>query len=107
MKNRRKAVQPFEIKKRKIDISRNYEANGFEKNQRKFENFSTLISKKSSVALQQAPGLKGRLPDFIRVSTFTNPIEPVRYGFTVEVPAFLVSPTYDFHSHFSKSFTKS
>ena len=26
MKNRRKAVQPFEIKKRKIDIFRNYEA---------------------------------------------------------------------------------
>ena len=49
MKNRRKAVQPFEIKKRKIDIFRNYEANGFEKNQRKFENFSTLISKKSSL----------------------------------------------------------
>ena len=47
MKNRRKAVQPFEIKKRKIDIFRNYEANGFEKSQRKFENFSTLISKKS------------------------------------------------------------
>lgn len=46
MKNRKKAVQPFEIKKRKIDIFRNYEANGFEKNQRKFENFSTLISKK-------------------------------------------------------------
>ena len=46
MKNRRKAVQPFEIKKRKIDIFRNYEANGFEKNQRKFENFSILISKK-------------------------------------------------------------
>ena len=45
MKNRRKAVQPFEIKKRKIDIFRNYEAYGFEKNQRKFENFSTLISK--------------------------------------------------------------
>ena len=53
MKNRRKAVQPFEIKKRKIDIFRNYEANGFEKNQRKFENFSTLISKKSSVFFQQ------------------------------------------------------
>ena len=51
MKNRRKAVQPFEIKKRKIDIFRNYEANGFEKNQRKFENFSTLISKKSKVLL--------------------------------------------------------
>ena len=49
MKNRRKAIQPFEIKKRKIDIFRNYEANGFEKNQRKFENFSTLISKKSSI----------------------------------------------------------
>ena len=49
MKNRRKAVQPFEIKKRKIDIFRNYEAYGFEKNQRKFENFSTLISKKSSL----------------------------------------------------------
>ena len=48
MKNRRKAVQPFEIKKRKIDIFRNYEAYGFEKNQRKFENFSTLISKKST-----------------------------------------------------------
>lgn len=48
MKNRRKAVQPFEIKKRKIDIFRNYEANGFEKSQRKFENFSTLISKKSN-----------------------------------------------------------
>ena len=47
MKNRRKAVQPFENKKRKIDIFRNYEAYGFEKNQRKFENFSTLISKKS------------------------------------------------------------
>ena len=51
MKNRRKAVQPFEIKKRKIDIFRNYEANGFEKNQRKFENFSTLISKKSTEAI--------------------------------------------------------
>lgn len=49
MKNRRKAVQPFEIKKRKIDIFRNYEAYGFEKNQRKFENFSTLISKKSNL----------------------------------------------------------
>lgn len=51
MKNRRKAVQPFEIKKRKIDIFRNYEAYGFEKNQRKFENFSTLISKKSNFSL--------------------------------------------------------
>ena len=52
MKNRRKAVQPFEIKKRKIDIFRNYEAYGFEKNQRKFEIFSTLISKKSREDLE-------------------------------------------------------
>lgn len=57
MKNRRKAVQPFEIKKRKIDISRNYEANGFEKNQRKFENFSTLISKKSTLTVLQTQAL--------------------------------------------------
>ena len=55
MKNRRKAVQPFEIKKRKIDIFRNYEANGFEKNQRKFENFSTLISKKSILLVNSLP----------------------------------------------------
>lgn len=55
MKNRRKAVQPFEIKRRKIDIFRNYEANGFEKNQRKFENFSTLISKKSKFANSLSP----------------------------------------------------
>ena len=48
MKNRRKAVQPFEIKKRKIDIFKNYEANGVEKIQRKLEIFSTLISKKST-----------------------------------------------------------
>ena len=47
-KNPRKAVQPFENKKRKIDIFKNYEANGFEKIQRKLEIFSTLISKKSS-----------------------------------------------------------
>jgi len=60
MKNRRKAVQPFEIKKRKIDIFRNYEANGFEKNQRKFENFSTLISKKS---------ISGNTPHAIRTAT--------------------------------------
>lgn len=46
-KNPRKAVQPFENKKRKIDIFRNYEANGVEKIQRKLEIFSTLISKKS------------------------------------------------------------
>ena len=61
MKNRRKAVQPFEIKKRKIDIFRNYEAYGFEKNQRKFENFSTLISKKSISNLFAAPKRKKKL----------------------------------------------
>lgn len=44
-KNPRKAVQPFENKKRKIDIFKNYEANGVEKIQRKLEIFSTLISK--------------------------------------------------------------
>ena len=48
-KNPRKAVQPFENKKRKIDIFKNYEANGVEKIQRKLEIFSTLISKKSSI----------------------------------------------------------
>lgn len=48
-KNPRKAVQPFENKKRKIDIFKNYEANGVEKIQRKLEIFSTLISKKSTV----------------------------------------------------------
>ena len=46
-KNPRKAVQPFENKKRKIDIFKNYEANGVEKIQRKLEIFSTLLSKKS------------------------------------------------------------
>lgn len=50
-KNPRKAVQPFENKKRKIDIFKNYEANGVEKIQRKLEIFSTLISKKSKRAL--------------------------------------------------------
>ena len=48
-KNPRKAVQPFENKKRKIDIFKNYEANGVEKIQRKLEIFSTLISKKNPV----------------------------------------------------------
>ena len=50
-KNPRKAVQPFENKKRKIDIFKNYEANGVEKIQRKLEIFSTLISKKSTLGL--------------------------------------------------------
>ena len=52
-KNPRKAVQPFENKKRRIDIFKNYEANGVEKIQRKLEIFSTLISKKSSKILQK------------------------------------------------------
>lgn len=51
-KNPRKAVQPFENKKRKIDIFKNYEANGVEKIQRKLEIFSTLISKKSNGELR-------------------------------------------------------
>ena len=51
-KNPRKAVQPFENKKRKIDIFKNYEANGVEKIQRKLEIFSTLISKKSTMAFR-------------------------------------------------------
>ena len=33
----------------------NDEAYGFEKNQRKFENFSTLISKKSIIAAETVP----------------------------------------------------
>ncbi len=52
-KNPRKAVQPFENKKRKIDIFKNYEANGVEKIQRKLEIFSTLISKKSKLRFTQ------------------------------------------------------
>ena len=52
-KNPRKAVQPFENKKRKIDIFKNYEANGVEKIQRKLEIFSTLISKKSTGIFQE------------------------------------------------------
>ena len=51
-KNPRKAVQPFENKKRKIDIFKNYEANGVEKIQRKLEIFSTLISKKSTYCVK-------------------------------------------------------
>ena len=54
-KNPRKAVQPFENKKRKIDIFKNYEANGVEKIQRKLEIFSTLISKKSTIDYQNYP----------------------------------------------------
>ena len=56
-KNPRKAVQPFENKKRKIDIFKNYEANGVEKIQRKLEIFSTLISKKSSVFKRDLSGV--------------------------------------------------
>ena len=54
-KNPRKAVQPFENKKRKIDIFKNYEANGVEKIQRKLEIFSTLISKKSAMENPKLP----------------------------------------------------
>ena len=56
-KNPRKAVQPFENKKRKIDIFKNYEANGVEKIQRKLEIFSTLISKKSNLGCAEVARL--------------------------------------------------
>lgn len=68
-KNPRKAVQPFENKKRKIDIFKNYEANGVEKIQRKLEIFSTLISKKSSYELIQSPSGAGmELFDLLQLS---------------------------------------
>lgn len=59
-KNPRKAVQPFENKKRKIDIFKNYEANGVEKIQRKLEIFSTLISKKSKAVFGQTRDMYGK-----------------------------------------------
>lgn len=59
-KNPRKAVQPFENKKRKIDIFKNYEANGVEKIQRKLEIFSTLISKKSIISEISKRGTKSK-----------------------------------------------
>lgn len=61
-KNPRKAVQPFENKKRKIDIFKNYEANGVEKIQRKLEIFSTLISKKSIFQFRRVPRVSGDEP---------------------------------------------
>lgn len=65
-KNPRKAVQPFENKKRKIDIFKNYEANGVEKIQRKLEIFSTLISKKSRSRLRpRNRGDRAQLPMFL------------------------------------------
>ena len=64
-KNPRKAVQPFENKKRKIDIFKNYEANGVEKIQRKLEIFSTLISKKSKP-------VKSQMDDIVKMIELTN-----------------------------------
>ena len=61
--NFRKAVQSFEIKKRKIDIYGNYEDNGVEKNQRKFEIFSTLISKKSIFCFHTAYAFQLIIPN--------------------------------------------
>ncbi len=69
-KNPRKAVQPFENKKRKIDIFKNYEANGVEKIQRKLEIFSTLISKKSKK--QSSENKQNCLK--------TKPKTPISYG---------------------------
>lgn len=71
-KNPRKAVQPFENKKRKIDIFKNYEANGVEKIQRKLEIFSTLISKKSKpVELSRAHPLVPLETDQLEVFVVT------------------------------------
>ena len=64
-KNPRKAVQPFENKKRKIDIFKNYEANGVEKIQRKLEIFSTLISKKSTKAKVNLVAVVSNVFDFL------------------------------------------
>ena len=65
-KNPRKAVQPFENKKRKIDIFKNYEANGVEKIQRKLEIFSTLISKKSKFPLPLHHKIKNKIKNKIK-----------------------------------------
>lgn len=72
-KNPRKAVQPFENKKRKIDIFKNYEANGVEKIQRKLEIFSTLISKKS------------RLPVFNELRHFRKILKTNSGGFNTGI----------------------
>ena len=66
-KNPRKAVQPFENKKRKIDIFKNYEANGVEKIQRKLEIFSTLISKKSNRDSEKNNFDIFRCPELVRI----------------------------------------
>lgn len=79
-KNPRKAVQPFENKKRKIDIFKNYEANGVEKIQRKLEIFSTLISKKSTQKdLKRMKALKmlmAKIGSEVGYSSWLLPMEP-------------------------------
>lgn len=90
-KNPRKAVQPFENKKRKIDIFKNYEANGVEKIQRKLEIFSTLISKKS-ISSRKLLGPEDKclcIPCVLKPEEFKKSIgyenfeysEPDSYGF--------------------------
>lgn len=71
-KNPRKAVQPFENKKRKIDIFKNYEANGVEKIQRKLKIFSTLISKKSILTIPVNVVRKMREPKIFSDAYFVN-----------------------------------
>ena len=71
-KNPRKAVQPFENKKRKIDIFKNYEANGVEKIQRKLEIFSTLISKKSTACMLFSKTSSGDESTVVRAGTIRN-----------------------------------
>lgn len=75
-KNPRKAVQPFENKKRKIDIFKNYEANGVEKIQRKLEIFSTLISKKSKQKRKVPPNEVDRFILTIPVNVVRKMREP-------------------------------
>ena len=82
-KNPRKAVQPFENKKRKIDIFKNYEANGVEKIQRKLEIFSTLISKKSTEENPHVTGVafgERKMDDVLSAarSTFTPKITEIK-----------------------------
>ena len=82
-KNPRKAVQPFENKKRKIDIFKNYEANGVEKIQRKLEIFSTLISKKSTLSIigkSEAHRILFMLKG--RQQTFGRPVTEIRINGT-------------------------
>lgn len=85
-KNPRKAVQPFENKKRKIDIFKNYEANGVEKIQRKLEIFSTLISKKSTNGLRTTKVKLDRLPAIYATTGISEEIKQICAALEITVP---------------------